>query len=55
MTTYSEQMPNIPHTNNRIAVGLLVGQGRLVSLANPVYDVQRENKAVGLGLSPTAS
>ena len=50
MTTYSEQMPNIPHTNNRIAVGLLVGQVWRVKRAYPVYDVQRENKAVGLGL-----
>ena len=50
MTTYSEQMPNIPHTNNRVAVGLLVEQGWRVKRAYPVYDTQRENKAVGLGL-----
>ena len=35
---------------NRIAVGLLVEQGWRVKRAYPVYDVQRENKAVGLGL-----
>ena len=36
--------------NNRIAVGPLVEQGWRVKRAYPVYDVQRENKAVGLGL-----
>ncbi|QUB47917.1 hypothetical protein J5A66_03740 [Prevotella sp. oral taxon 475] len=36
--------------NNRIAVGLLAGQGWRVKRAYPVYDVKRENKAVGLGL-----
>ena len=36
--------------NNRIAVGLLVEQGWRVKRAYPVYDMQRENKAVGLGL-----
>ena len=36
--------------NNRIAVGLLVEQGWRVKRAYPVYDVQRENKAIGLGL-----
>ena len=36
--------------NNRIAVGLLAGQGWRVKRAYPVYDVQRENKTVGLGL-----
>ena len=36
--------------NNRVAVGLLVEQGWRVKRAYPVYDVQRENKAVGLGL-----
>ena len=36
--------------NNRIAVGLLVEQGWRVKRAYPVYDVKRENKAVGLGL-----
>ena len=44
-------MPNIPHTNNRVAVGLLAGQGWRVKRAYPVYDMQRENKDVGLGLS----
>ena len=37
--------------NNRIAVGLLAGQGWRVKRAYPVYGTQRENKAVGLGLS----
>ena len=50
LIAYSEQMPNIPHANNRIAVGLLVEQSWRVKRAYPVYDVQRENKAVGLGL-----
>ena len=50
LIAYSEQMPNIPHANNRIAVGLLAGQGWRVKRAYPVYDVKRENKAVGLGL-----
>ena len=50
LATYSEQMPNTPRANNRIAVGLLVEQGWRVKRAYPVYDVQRENKAVGLGL-----
>ena len=36
--------------NNRVAVGLLVEQGWRVKRAYPVYGVQRENKAVGLGL-----
>ena len=36
--------------NNRVAVGLLAGQGWRVKRAYPVYDMQRENKAVGLGL-----
>ena len=36
--------------NNRVAVGLLVEQGWRVKRAYPVYDVKRENKAVGLGL-----
>ena len=36
--------------NNRIAVGLLVEQGWRVKRAYPVYDMKRENKAVGLGL-----
>ena len=36
--------------NNRVAVGLLAGQGWRVKRAYPVYDVQRESKAVGLGL-----
>ena len=36
--------------NNRAAVGLLVEQGWRVKRAYPVYDVQRENKAIGLGL-----
>ena len=36
--------------NNRVAVGLLAGQGWRVKRAYPVYDVKRENKAVGLGL-----
>ena len=36
--------------NNRIAVGLLAEQGWRVKRAYPVYDVKRENKAVGLGL-----
>ena len=36
--------------NNRVAVGLLVEQGWRVKRAYPVYDMQRENKAVGLGL-----
>ena len=50
LTTYSEQMPNTPRANNRVAVGLLVEQGWRVKRAYPVYGVQRENKAVGLGL-----
>ena len=50
LTTYSEQMPNTPRANNRIAVVLLAGQGWRVKRAYPVYDMQRENKAVGLGL-----
>ena len=50
LIAYSEQMPNIPHANNRVAVGLLVEQGWRVKRAYPVYDVKRENKAVGLGL-----
>ena len=50
LATYSEQMPNTPRVNNRVAVGLLVEQGWRVKRAYPVYDVQRENKAVGLGL-----
>ena len=50
LATYSEQIPNIPHANNRIAVGLLAEQGWRVKRAYPVYGVQRENKAVGLGL-----
>ena len=37
--------------NNRIAVGLLVEQGWRMKWAYPVYGTQRENKAVGLGLS----
>ena len=36
--------------NNRVAVGPLVEQGWRVKRAYPVYDAQRENKAVGLGL-----
>ena len=36
--------------NNRVAVGLLVGQGWRVKRAYPVYDMQIENKAIGLGL-----
>ena len=36
--------------NNRVAVGLLVEQGWRVKRAYPVYDVQRESKAVGLDL-----
>ena len=36
--------------NNRIAVGLLAEQGWRVKRAYPVYDTQRENEAVGLGL-----
>ena len=36
--------------NNRVAVGLLVEQGWRMKRAYPVYDMQRENKAVGLGL-----
>ena len=36
--------------NNRVAVGLLVEQGWRVKRAYPVYDTQRENKAVGLDL-----
>ena len=36
--------------NNRIAVGLLVGQGWRAKRAYPAYDVQRGHKAVGLGL-----
>ncbi|QUB47865.1 hypothetical protein J5A66_03430 [Prevotella sp. oral taxon 475] len=47
-------MPNTPRANNRVAVGLLVEQGWRVKRAYPVYDVKKENKAVGLGLSPTA-
>ena len=50
LIAYSEQMPNIPHANNRIAVSLLAEQGWRVKRAYPVYDMQRENKAVGLGL-----
>ena len=50
LATYSEQMPNIPHANNRVAVGLLAEQGWRVKRAYPVYDVKRENKTVGLGL-----
>ena len=50
LAIYSEQMPNTPRATNRIAVGLLAGQGWRVKRAYPVYDVQRENKAVGLGL-----
>ena len=50
LATYSEQMPNTPRANNRVAVGLLVEQGWRVKRAYPVYDVKRENKAVGLGL-----
>ena len=50
LIAYSEQMPNIPHANNRLAVGLLAGQGWRVKRAYPVYDVQRESKAIGLGL-----
>ncbi len=41
-------MPNIPHINNRITVDPLVKQGWR---AYSVYDMQRENKDVGLGLS----
>ena len=44
-------MPNIPHTNNRITVGPLEKQGWRAKRAYPVYDMQRENKDVGLGLS----
>ena len=40
-------MPNIPHINNRITVDPLVKQGWR---AYSVYDMQRENKDVGLGL-----
>ena len=36
--------------NNRVAVGLLAEQGWRVKRAYPVYDVKRENKAIGLGL-----
>ena len=43
-------MPNTPRANNRVAVGLLVKQGWRAKRAYPVYDMQRENKAVGLGL-----
>ncbi|QUB47809.1 hypothetical protein J5A66_03135 [Prevotella sp. oral taxon 475] len=43
-------MPNTPRANNRVAVGLLAGQGWRVKRAYPVYDVQRESKAIGLGL-----
>ena len=50
LATYSEQMPNTPRANNRVAVGLLVEQGWRVKRAYPVYDVKRESKAVGLGL-----
>ena len=37
--------------NNRYAIGLLVEQGWWMKWAYPVYGTQRENKAVGLGLS----
>ena len=50
LATYSEQMPNTPRANNRVAVGPLVEQGWRVKRAYPVYDVQRGHKAVGLGL-----
>ena len=50
LATYSEQMPNTPRANNRVAVGLLAGQGWRVKRAYPVYNVKRENKAIGLGL-----
>ena len=43
-------MPNIPHTNNRITVDPLVNQGWRAKRAYSVYDMQRENKDVGLGL-----
>ena len=36
--------------NNPNEVGPLAGQGWRVKRAYPVYDMQRENKAVGLGL-----
>ena len=50
LATYSEQMPNTPRANNRIAVGLLAGQGWQAKHAYPVYGMQRGNNAIGVGL-----
>ena len=43
-------MPNIACANNPNEVDPLVEQDWRVKRAYPVYDMQRENKAVGLGL-----
>ncbi|QUB47998.1 hypothetical protein J5A66_04210 [Prevotella sp. oral taxon 475] len=41
----------MPTNNNRIAVGLLAGQGWQAKRAYPVYGMQRGNNAIGVGLS----